>query len=230
MELESLPQQTLQPTLFEYGGASTGAMELFPAVWIATEALLSPEFAIRQQGLTRLNELSAPRLSPLVVGVLATRITEPDLELRRQIVYTLGNIFVRDEMGRPAPEAVRQTLAYALKQMRQRPLYALLEVAVIDPMAAMPISRLINACPYAGRHMADILLDRKYPLAIRRMAVHFIGTVGYLEAIPALEKMLARLEARVIGQHSMPFAPPSQPDEVDLLPEIRAALASLRAP
>jgi len=230
MDLKSLPQQTLQPTLFNYGEATNGALELFPAVWIATEALVSPELALRQQGLSQLNELGAPRLSPLVAAVLATRLTEPDLELRRQVVYTLGDILARDEVGRAAPETVRQIVVYTLSQMRQRPLFALLQVAVIDPMAAVPISRLLNACPYAGRHMADILSERKHPLAIRRMAVHFIGLVGYLEAIPSLERLLTRLEARVVGQHMMPFAPQAPIDEVDLLPEIRAALADLRAP
>jgi len=230
MDYESLPQQLIQPALFEYGDAAHGAVELFPAVWAATEALFSPELLTRTQGLARLVELGAVRLSPLVAAVLADRLTEPDLELRRQIAYALGDVLTVDENGHAAPDPVRNYLVNMLSQMRQRPIFALLEISISVPMAEATIARLLNACPYAGRHLADILTERKMPLAVRRAATHFIGFVGYLDAIPALERMLVRLEARVTGQQVMPFAPPGQPDEADLLPEVRQALKNLRAP
>lgn len=230
MELDSIPQQLMQPALFDYGDTANGAVELFPAVWTAAEALLAPELVIRQQGLARLVELGAARLSPLIGALLVTRLSEPDLELRRQIVYSLGDILTIDENGHAAPDLVRHYLTYQLGQMRQRPIFALLEVFISDPLAEVTVARLLNACPYAGRHLVDILSERTLPLAVRRVAAHFIGLVGYLEAIPALERMLARLETRVSGQQLMPFAPPGQPDETDLLPEIRTALNSLRAP
>lgn len=230
MELDSIPQQLLQPALFEYGDTSSGAMELFPAVWSAAEELLAPELAIRQGGLARLNELGAARLSPLIGALLVTRLSEPDLELRRQIIYTLGDTLKADEHGRVAPDLVRHYLVHSLGQMKQRTIFDLLDVAISDPMAENTIARLLNACPYAGKHLADILSERKYPLAIRRAAARFIGLVGYLEAIPTLERMLPRLEAKVAGQQTMPFAPPGNPDEVDLLPEIRSVLESLQAP
>ena len=230
MELDSIPQQVIQPALFEFGNATHGAVELFPAVWAATEALFSPELLIRQQGLERLVELGAARLSPLVAAVLAARLAEPDLELRRQIAYTLGDILTVDEHGRAAPDAVRNYLVNILGQIRQQSIFALLEISISDPMAEATIARLLNACPYAGSFLADILTERKMPLAVRRAATHFIGLVGYLEAIPTLERTLVRLEARVTGQQVMPFVPPGQPDETDLLPELRQALENLRAP
>jgi hypothetical protein len=58
----------------------------------------------------------------------------------------------------------------------------------------------------------------------------FIGTVGYLEAIPALERLAARLEARLSGQQAMTFAPPSQSEENELLPIVRSVLHLLQAP
>ncbi len=230
MDFEPISQQLLQPTLFELGDATSGAVELFPAVWCAAESLMSPDLLIRRQGLVQLIELKAARFSPLVVAILASRLSEPDLDLRQQIAITLGDILTSDDSGRTAPELVRQFLVYSLGQMRQRPIFSLLEIPVSYPQARATIARLLNACPYAGRHLADILSDRKMPLVVRREAAHFIGSVGYLEAIPALERMEARLDARVSGQQSMPFAPPGQPDEADLLPEIRAALLNLRAP
>lgn len=230
MDYELVPQQILQPALFELGEATRGAVELFPAVWCAVESLLSPDCLTRQQGLAQLVELRAARFSPLVVAILASRLAEPDLDLRRQIASTLGDILTVDDAGQTAPEPVRQYLVFSLGQMRQRPIFSLLEVSLNDPQAQTAIARLLNACPYAGRHLADILSDRKMPLGVRREAARFIGLVGYLEAIPALERMEARLDARISGQQSMPFAPTGQPDETDLLPEIRAALLSLRAP
>ena len=230
MDFELIPQQILQPALFELGEAASGAVELFPAVWCAVESLMSPDFLSRQQGLSQLIELRAARFSPLVVAVLASRLSEPDLDLRRKIANTLGDILTLDEAGISAPEPVRQFLVFSLGQMRQRPIFSLLEVSLNDPQAQASIARLLNACPYAGRHLADILSDRKLPLGVRRDAARFIGLVGYLEAIPALERIEARLDARISGQQTMPFAPPGQPDESDLLPEIRAALLNLRAP
>lgn len=230
MDFESISQQIMQPTLFELGEVASGAVEFFPAVWCAVESLMSPDLLARQQGLIQLIELRAARFSPLIVAILASRLTEPDLDLRRKIACILGDILTVDNSGRTAPELVRQFLVHSLGQMRQRPIYSLLEVSVSDPQAQATIARLLNACPYAGRHLADILSDRKMPLIVRREAAHFIGLVGYLDAIPTLERMEARLDARVSGQQSMPFAPPGQPDEADLLPEIRAALLNLRAP
>jgi hypothetical protein len=230
MEFDSIPQQLMQPTLFEYGDSASGAVELFPAVWSAAEELLAPELVIRQGGLARLIELDAARLSPLIGALLVNRLCEPDIELRRQIAYTLGDTLKVDENGRAAPELVRHYLVHMLGQMRQRPIFALLEVAISDPLAEDTIACLLNACPYAGRHLADILSERKLPLAVRRAAARFIGLVGYLEAIPTLERMRGRLEARAAGQQRMPFAPPGNPDEADLLPEIRSAWESLQAP
>ena len=230
MEFDAIPQQIMQPTLFEYDEAAHGAVELFPMVWSAVESLIAPDLPLRQRGLAQLVEVRAARFSPLVASILVSRLTEPDLELRRQIAYALGDVLARDESGQAAPELVRQYLVYTLGQMRQRSIYALLEISIGDPLAETAIARLLNACPFAGRHLADILSDRKLPLAVRREATRFIGLVGYLDAIPALERMLARLEARVNGQQTMPFAPLGQPDEVDLLPDIRSALLNLRAP
>jgi hypothetical protein len=89
---------------------------------------------------------------------------------------------------------------------------------------------LLNACPYAGNQLADILSSRKVPLEIRRYAVRMIGLVGYLDAIPALERQLARLETRLHGQQSLAFAPVDMVEDAALIPDIRRALAFLQSP
>src|SRR4030042_3187461 len=69
------------------------------AVWSALEALTAPELETRQQGFDSLLEQDAVRKSPLVVYVLATRLLEPDILLRRRIVRCLAALIS------PAPGA-----------------------------------------------------------------------------------------------------------------------------
>ena len=56
-----------------------------------------------------------------------------------------------------------------------------------------------------------------------------IGIIGYVEAIPALDRLSARLEARTNGQKTMSFAPPTDNPELELLAATQEALESLRA-
>ncbi len=217
-----------QPLLFEVSETATGTAELFPAVWSAAEGLTSPEVDLRRASLDRLLELGAPRLSPLVSYLLATRITDPDIGVRGKIVKALGGLFVADSNQQIAPEPVRRHLRAYLSQMRTRQIFSLLEVAAAYPDLESNIIHLLSSSPYAGNHLASILSERKNPLAVRRMAIHFIGKVGYLDAIPAMERLVTRLEARLTGQTTMPFAPPNEPDETSLLQPIQAALAALR--
>ena len=228
--MDLLPTQTYQPPLFEFGETTSGAVELFPAVWGAAEALAAPETHLRHQGLDRLMEIGAPRLSPLIAYLLATRLTDPDLKMRTRIVYVLGELLMPDVRGSAAPEPVRHYLAAVLSQMRIRSIFGLLEVAVHDPKAERAIARLLNTCPNAGRHLADILAERKNPLPVRCKATHFIGLVGYLDALPTLERLHQRLEARLAGQQAMPFASPVTPEDSELLPVLRQTVVSLKAP
>ncbi len=230
MEDEIIPSKLDQPLLFEFSqDASTGAMELFPAVWNAVEALAAPEAATRLAALDRLSKICAPRLSPLVAYSLATRLIDPDLTVRGRVVEILGDVLSKDAAGNAAPEAVRHHLTNTLAQMRTRSIFALLEVALHQQCLENSIALLLNACPYAGGHLANILSDRKDPVAIRLQAVRLIGMVGFLDAIPVLERLEARLLSRQSGQQSMPFAPPSGPDESDLLPAVQATLNLLRS-
>jgi hypothetical protein len=60
--------------------------------------------------------------------------------------------------------------------------------------------------------------------------VRFVGRVGYVDAIQALERIALRLEARLNGQQAMPFLPMMGVDDTALLPDVRAALFQLRSP
>ena len=230
MDVEPHPTDVFQPGLFNLDDTSSGLIELFPAVWDSLEGLISPNIEQRQQALKNLLGWNAPRLSPLVAYVLFTRLTDPDMALRAQIIQALGEVYVVDQNGRAAPDCVRNYLSANLAQMRTRPIYSLLETAIYYPHLESAIARLLNGCPYAGRHLVDILADRRAPRSMRMEAVHFIGRVGYLEAIPELERLANRLETRLFGQQAMPFTSNSPSDEVELLPAINTTLTLLRAP
>ncbi len=217
-----------QPPLFEFNGdTTTGALELFPMVWNALEALTSPDVVQRNQALDNLLEIQAPRLSPLVAYILVTRLQDTDIHFRARVIKVLADVLSPDEKGNPAPEEVRQKLLYHLPQIRRRTIYAILQVCVDNLARRADVSVLLNACPYAGNALADILGDRKTDLAIRKEAAYFIADVGFLDAVPELERIRGRLETRQNGQRSMAFLPPSLGDEAELLPDITKALQVL---
>ncbi len=226
--MDNYPVETIQPTLIPLDSGTTGALELFPAVWSAAEALVSPVLRQRQQALAQLEQMGAPRLLPLVAYLVATRLADPSLEIRREAVRVVSGLLDKDANGRAAPERIRQAVISFVSQMRTRPIYGLLQVMQNYPEAGAGITRLLNACPYAGGHLMDLLANRKTPLGLRQQAVDLIGRVGYLEALPALERLEVRLAARSNGQQAMPFAPGDAGIEADLLPAIRRALLLLR--
>jgi hypothetical protein len=194
-------------------------------VWEAMEAFTSPELAQRRTAFEQLRALGVARLSPLAAYHLSTRLTEPDIELRARIVQALAETLSPDETGRLAPEAVRSTLAAQLSAMRTRSTFALLQVVDFDKSAEPLVARLLSCCSFAGGHLADILSNRQISLAVRKQAAFYIGRIGYLDALPSLERMAARLENRINAGGLI-----REDDETGLLPLIRDALSVLRAP
>ncbi len=221
-----------QPTLFEVPDTATGFLELFPAVWTAAENLIAPEIERRRSAVNQFEKIGALRFSTLAAYLMSTRLDEPDLPLRTRVVKLLGDVLAPDEPGRSASTAVRQQLAINLASLRTRTIFNILQVAAYDDRLEPHIARLFNACPYAGNHLADILASRKNPLSIRKEAAHYVGLVGYLDAITALERMAARLETKLQGQEAMPFVASSQlpENEEELLPYIYSSLLLLKVP
>jgi hypothetical protein len=197
---------------------------------MAMENLTAPEASTRHLALDKLLELSAPRFSAVVAYLLVTRITDPDLSLRRRVVEALGAVLAPDSEGFPAPEDVRISLHHYLSQMRTRQVFAILQVAAPEEDIMERVARLLDACPFAGNHLLDILNDQKAPLEIRKMAAAMLGRVGFLDALSSLEKLQIRLEAKINGQRTMPFAPTDHSDEAELLSPVQASISILRAP
>ena len=217
-----------QPPLFVFNGdTTTGALELFPMVWSALEDITSPDIAHRNQALDNLIDIDAPRLSPLVAYMLVTCLQDVDVYFRARVIKTLAGVLSPDKKGNPAPEEVRQKLLYHIAQLRRRPIFAILQVCVEELASRADVSILLNACPYAGNALAEILGDRKTDMALRKQAAYFIADVGFLDAVPELERIRGRLQSRQNGQRSMAFLPPSLGDESELLPAINKALQLL---
>lgn len=219
----------MQPTLFEFDDISTDTMELFPTVWGAAERITSPDAVERDKAVTELVELDAPRLSPLVAYLLATRIIDPNIEVRYHVVQALGEILFPDEENQVTPDEVREHVLNYISLMRRREIFALLQVSDRYLTAEEYVASLLNACSYAGIALGDIINDRRAPVSVRRQAIRFAELVGFSDTIPALERLVSRLEAKSEKQEKMDFLtdePPSE--EADLLQAAQAALVQLK--
>ncbi len=216
------PQPSLAPSVPEDVATVTTLTE----VWSAAEALASPDLEARWWGVKRLVEVEAPRRYPLIAYLLATRITEPDIALRARVVEVLGSLLCSEGVAQPITTDVFGSLVMYLAAMRARPIYALLQVAMFDARNEPMVAALLSYCSYAGVHLAEILSDREAPTEVRWQAAHFIGRLGFLDALPALERLVARMEMRTHGR-GIDF---EQYDEANLLLEMRQAIEILRAP
>lgn len=210
----------------------TTVSELAPrkrtAMLRALELLVGPGVQDRRQGLEQLLALDAQRRSPLGAAVLAHRIVEPDLALRREILRGLAKALRVDPEGKRPPERVRRWLRYGLGHLRMSEICALLEVVSTYPEDLKEICCIVNACSSAGDTLVRILSDRKMDLAHRVAATEVVGEVGFLDAKPALEAIMQRIVGWNEGQMQMGFAQlPAQEAEA-LLPVARAALQTLR--
>jgi len=206
-------------------------VEQLPEIWRAIEAAVSPELALRRQGVKKLSGLKAAHGSPLVAYFLATRIIEPDIGLRIQVVKALAEVLDSEKQPPYEDGMARRYISSYLAQMRTRHIFALLETADEDVKSREDVTSLLKECSYAGIHMADILSDRDLPVKIRRQAFYFIGRMGFLDAVPALERLAARLSSKLPLQRSLPGMPPETADEeLGLFFPIKDALITLRAP
>lgn len=199
------------------------------AVWSALEALTAPELEARRQGFQALVDQDVVRKSPLVVYLLATRLLEPDLHLRLGIVRSLASLLSPSPGDPPVAGAVLTYLHSYLSQMRTRPIFALLQVAAFDPDTTGQVGALLKACSFAGNHLAQIITDRQAPLAVRRQAISFASKIGFLAVIPALERMIRRLESRQASAEALSLGSADQDGEFSLLPYLQEALERLRA-
>lgn len=216
-----------QPQLFDMPNTLPQVAEIFPAIWTAMERITSSDVKERMRGVDEIIEIRAHHISPLVTYILASLLEDPDIHLRYKVVQTLGGVLAKKYQTGSLNHHVRQGLKNYLSQMRRRKIYGLLQVADYHRSAETDVAALLKGCSHAGQTLADIFSDRKVPINIRRQAIIFSGIVGFLDTLPALGKLAARLETNLNGQRLMSFAPPSDDFEKSLLPTIQTAIALL---
>ncbi len=223
------PIPNLQLPLFVYGEPAANIQEVLPAVWSATEALAASDAITRHHGIDALVELGVQRASPLVAYMMATCLNDPDIYIRRRVVYILSDLIANDPTGSPVPEQVQKTVMNYLHNLQEEAIFHLLEVAVMDPLAEKCVYNIFNASPQAGRYLGDVLSQYKNPLFIRQKAIYYVGWVGFTEALPFLERQLNRIEARQNGQYAMSFASSSSKSDDEMMEGLRIAINQLRA-
>lgn len=228
MDDDPIATVNFQPkALVTLSGAGGGNIDQTTRVWGAAEALTSPDLETRQTGLEQLVEQDAVRHQPLIAYLLLSRLTEPDIALRAQIVGALADVVIPNGHGDPAAAPSYPTLTAQLMEMRTRQIYALLQVVDFDTSSEPNVAGLLDYCSFAGGHLANILSSRTLPVSLRKQAAYFIGRMGYLDALPLLERTASRLETRCNGRIELSEI---DSEETALLSLIRNSLDLLRAP
>lgn len=229
MDMSAERSSYIQPPLFGYTPSTHGVVELFPGAWEASESLTAPDIATRLTGLAHLQQWGAMRLSPLVAYLVATRLDDPEIAVRCLAARMVAACLRVDEAGVPAPDIVRERLLYYLTRLSPAVYAALLQALCAEPELQDDLTFLFSHAPTAGAWLGEFLLDRQVSIAQRRAAIQLVAQVGFLSAMPALERLVKRLQGRQPGQQPMPFAP-ELGDEDSLLVDAWAALEQLRAP
>lgn len=204
------------------GGGTLSSDQLF-LIWKYAQALTSPKLSDRKDGFQRLIELNIINKSPLIVYLLATRIKEIDITLRAYIIKVLANILELKIPSDVSFSLTQHTLAAYLSQIGKGEIHALIQLVDVDPSSEENIVRILCSCSCAGEYLNEVVFDRSVSTKSRQLAIMLLGQVGYLEAIPDLERLENRIKTR-INPNSLGN------EDKQLLPQIEEALSLLRAP
>jgi len=219
----------MQPRLFDGQEPVPGSDESHMQVWAALEKVISLQVKEREDGLAEIVDMDILWTSPLAAYVLATCLDDQNIAFRYSVIQALGPLLLQENSKRVVA-GVASTLKNHLSQMRRRRIFALLQIGEEYPPAQPNVAALLRICSFAGKDLGDIFSNRRLPLGIREQAIQLAGMVGYLETIPRLERLAARLEGWMSGQKSMSFIDQTNSGETALLPSIKEALAILKSP
>jgi len=201
---------------------------LLPVAWNIAESLTSPDKLIRREAIDRFESIKTLTNSPLIYYLLATRIVDPDIEIRSRVVKIVGellNVPAIDNEG----FSVHQHLLYYVSQMRTRHVYAIIQVYNYQLELEKFIVPLLKGCPYAGKHLMEILLFKGAPMEIRKAAATLIGVVGFIDLASELEKFKCRLEAKLSHRNKESGFHTNALDDNRLLPVIESAINQLNS-
>jgi len=130
-------------------------------IWLAAERLVSPRAVEREEALDYLVELGAPAKSPLIAYLLATRLSDPELEVRCHMVKALGDVLSSVEQGEQLPDNVLRHLQGFLAHLNKEQILDLLEVSGQYLSAEESLIEIFKLCSYAGNVLSGIVNDRK---------------------------------------------------------------------
>ncbi len=195
-------------------------------IWLAAERLVSPRAVEREEALDYLVEQGAPAKSPLIAYLLATRLSDPDLEVRWHMVKALGDILSGQEEEEQLSDHVLRQLQGFLAYLNKEQIINLLEVSEGYFSAEESLIEIFKLCSYAGNALSGIVNDRKIALEIRQKAIYFCGEVGFLETITTLQVLVMRVEKRNQVLRKLPLRK-STKNENQLYPYAVAALEKL---
>jgi len=215
--------------LLEHEASESSRFEYLTELWEAAENFVSPEIRERWMGFDWLLNHHLLFKSPLIVYILISRLNEPELDLRVRIVHHVADLIDLNYNLQFEKEYVQKQLIMQLSAMRNRQIFSLLQVVDYDPDLEPQVTKILNYCSYAGTHLSGILSDRLAPNAIRKLAAYFIGKVGYLDALPTMERMVTRLETRTNGTNGHKSHEITENEQTDLLQTINRSLEYLTA-
>jgi hypothetical protein len=193
---------------------------------ITLENLIAPDPDLRENALEELESLEGFKEQPLMVYLLATRLLDPDLEIRFHAVQILGKLLDFDPPAGGLPDKSLKTLTEFTTQLEKEQLIKLLEVSVGYLAAEESIVNILKLCSYAGKALGGIVNDRKLPVEVRQQAIYFCGEVGFLSTETAIRNLIQRIGKEKARPGLIPTRR-KHLDEKRLLPFAVAALTKL---
>ncbi|MBI3159311.1 MAG: hypothetical protein HYZ26_06915 [Chloroflexi bacterium] len=225
---ESQAPATIQPRLFKpEKAARPQTPDDLPRAWSLLERLLNEEADARRTALTELAESGLVSQFPLVAWAIAARTLDSNADIRVKAVHLLAAALDPSAERVSRYEEIRQAVAQWLRTLDGKDLARMIGDRPNDPETRHALRTMFNLNSRAGERLAALAADRSLPLTTRKEAIHHIGVIGFSEAKPELERLSAKLQARVRGQRGMPFAPMGDSKEESLLPELSKTLALL---
>lgn len=195
-------------------------------LWTTLENLIAPDPDLRDAALEELGHLEGCQDQPLLIYLLATRLLDPDLEVRFHAVQLIGNLLSYDPPNEGLPDDSLKTLAEFTTHLEKEQLIKLMEVSVKYLAAEDPLVNILKLCSYAGKALGGIVNDRKLPVEIRQQAIYFCGEVGFLNTATAIRNLIRRV-GKDKAKSGLNLTRKKHQDEGKLLPYAVAALSKL---
>ena len=194
--------------------------------WTTLEKLIAPEPDLRERGLDDLVSQEGFQESPLMIYILATRLSDPDLEVRFHAIQIMGKLLRFDKPDEGLPEQSFRTVTEFTTQMDKGQLIKLLEVSARYLSAEEALVNILKLCSYAGDVLDGIVNDRKQPVEIRQQAIHYCGEVGFLSTEATIANLIQRIEKNKV-KSGLITSRKKHLDEESLIPYAISALAKL---